>query len=73
MKSNNDIGFLVPFVFLTSGVYSVLQTEGRSEWYMDIVLVVGAMISVMGLTLLYWSAQRRFSIWRLGHRVRGHH
>jgi len=73
MKSNNDIGFLMPFVFLASGIYIVLQTEGRSEWYMDIVLVVGATISVMGLTLLYWSAQRRFSIWRLEHHVRGHH
>jgi len=72
MRKNRSLGSLLPPIFFMAGTYLLYESTARSEWYMDIYLIVGATISAVGLVTVGWGIQRQFSIRRLQQYVRKH-
>lgn len=72
MRKNGSLGILFPPMLFLAGTYLLYESTGRSDWYMDIYLIVGATTSAVGLVTVCWAIQRQFSIRRLQQHVRRH-
>ena len=72
MRKNRSLGSLLPPILFLAGTYLLYESTARSEWYMDIYLIVGATVSAVGLVTVCWGIQRQLSIRRIQHSIRKH-
>jgi NhaP-type Na+/H+ or K+/H+ antiporter len=72
MRKERSLGILFPPILFSLGIYLLHESIARSEWYMDIFLMFGAIISAVGLVTVYWAIQQQRSIRRLQQHVRRH-
>jgi hypothetical protein len=70
MKTNCNIGLLLPSLLLSLGGYLIYNSIAESEWYRDVYLIVGATVLTIGLMIVCWEIQRYFSIRRVEQHVR---
>jgi hypothetical protein len=72
MRTKRNLCILVSAVFFLAGILLLRESAVNSEWYMDIFMFAGALISAMGLLTGFWALQRHLSIRRLEHHLSGH-
>ncbi len=72
MRAQRNFGILVSTAFFLAGIFLLRESAANSEWYMDILLFAGAIISAMGLLMGFWAFQRHLSIRRLEQHLSGH-
>ena len=70
MRKDRSLGILFPPILFLAGTFLLYESIARSEWYMDIYLMAGAIISAAGVVTVYWAIQRQFSLRRLQQHVR---
>ena len=72
MRKDHSLGILFSPILFLAGLYLLYESIARPEWYMDIYLMAGAIISAVALVTVYWAIQRQFSIRRLQQHVGKH-
>lgn len=72
MRRHTSLGIAFPPVLLLAGAYLLYASITRTQWYIEVYLVAGAMISAIGLLAVAWVVQRYLSIRRVQQHVRGH-
>lgn len=70
MRKDSNLAILCPAVLLLAGIYLIHESITRTQWYMDVYLVVGATILAMGMMAELWAIQRRLSVRRMEQHVR---
>jgi hypothetical protein len=72
MRAERNLGILVSTAFFLAGIFLLRESAASSQWYMDLLMFAGAIISAMGLLTGSWAIQRHLSIRRLEHHLSGH-
>jgi len=65
MRKDHTLGLVLPTLLFLTGAYLLHESTANSEWYMDLFLIIGAPISVIGLMTASWTVKRRMSIRRM--------
>jgi len=65
MRKDRTLGIVLPTLLLLAGAYLLHESISNSAWYMEVFLIAGATISVIGLMTASWTIQRRLSIRRM--------
>jgi hypothetical protein len=72
MRKDHTLGIVLPALFLLFGAYLLNESMAHYQWYADLILIAGAIISTIGLMTGSWAVQRHLSIRRTEQHARGH-
>lgn len=72
MRAERNLGILVSTAFFLAGIFLLRESVSDTQWYTDIVMFAGAIISAMGLLAGFWAIQRHLSLRRMEQHISGH-
>jgi hypothetical protein len=73
MKTHSNLSKLFSPILFLGGIFLINESTVHSEWYMDIYLIVGAIVFATGLVIAGWTFQKYLSIRRLEQHLRRRH